>query len=109
MFAAPDPRANQDWGLMTLHILFVREHNRLCNLMKAEYPNWTDEQIFQAVRVILTIKILMIGDAYFEAYFTDMPKNIYGPANPLSIYMQWSGDPLVTPLMTVRIVLLGFY
>jgi len=40
-------------GLATMHTLFVREHNRLCDLIKAEEPNWTDEELYQNARRIL--------------------------------------------------------
>jgi hypothetical protein len=65
--------------------------------MKEQHPEWNDEQIFQAARMILTVKMTMIGNAYFIAYFLDsMPF----PHNPLNIYDQWH-DTNLLPLMTV--------
>ena len=53
METAGDVRALEMPGLATMHTLFVREHNRLCDLIKAEEPNWTDEDLYQNARRIL--------------------------------------------------------
>lgn len=52
-FVAGDVRANENALLSTIHTLFVREHNQLCDEMKTENPNWTDEQIYQRARKIV--------------------------------------------------------
>ena len=52
LFVAGDVRANEQPLLIALHTLFVREHNRLCDELKREYPDWTDEQLFQHARRI---------------------------------------------------------
>ncbi|NP_001258093.1 prostaglandin G/H synthase 1 isoform 3 precursor [Homo sapiens] len=49
-------------GLMLYATLWLREHNRVCDLLKAEHPTWGDEQLFQTTRLILigeTIKIVI--------------------------------------------------
>ncbi|XP_013368748.1 PREDICTED: prostaglandin G/H synthase 1 isoform X2 [Chinchilla lanigera] len=49
-------------GLMLYATLWLREHNRVCDLLKAEHPTWEDEQLFQTTRLILigeTIKIVI--------------------------------------------------
>uniref|UniRef100_A0A8C9JIZ7 Prostaglandin G/H synthase 1 n=1 Tax=Panthera tigris altaica TaxID=74533 RepID=A0A8C9JIZ7_PANTA len=49
-------------GLMLYATLWLREHNRVCDLLKAEHPTWGDEQLFQTARLILigeTIKIVV--------------------------------------------------
>uniref|UniRef100_A0A8D1T2J1 Prostaglandin G/H synthase 1 n=1 Tax=Sus scrofa TaxID=9823 RepID=A0A8D1T2J1_PIG len=49
-------------GLMLYATLWLREHNRVCDLLKAEHPTWDDEQLFQTARLILigeTIKIVI--------------------------------------------------
>ncbi|KAL6471599.1 hypothetical protein MHYP_G00202490 [Metynnis hypsauchen] len=49
-------------GLMMYATLWLREHNRVCDVMKQEHPDWDDERIFQTTRLILigeTIKIVI--------------------------------------------------
>ncbi|EGV97362.1 Prostaglandin G/H synthase 1 [Cricetulus griseus] len=49
-------------GLMVISTIWVREHNRVCDLLKEEHPTWDDEQLFQTTRLILigeTIKIII--------------------------------------------------
>lgn len=41
-------------GLMMYATLWLREHNRVCDLLKGEHPTWADEQLFQTARLILT-------------------------------------------------------
>lgn len=47
-----DGRAGENYGLMAIQVLFLREHNRLARQFKAKHPYWTDEQLFQAARRI---------------------------------------------------------
>lgn len=50
LFVAGDIRANENPLLMTFHTLFVREHNRRADIIKAENPDWSDEEIYQLAR-----------------------------------------------------------
>jgi len=59
VFALGDWRSNQDWLLMTYHILFLREHNRLCDILKEQHPTWDDEKLFQTARVAVTMKFMV--------------------------------------------------
>lgn len=49
-FVAGDVRANEQVVLTALHVLFVREHNRLCSEFKKSHPNWNDERLYQTAR-----------------------------------------------------------
>lgn len=40
-------------GLMMYAILWFREHNRVCDILMKEHPEWDDEQLFQTTRLIL--------------------------------------------------------
>ena len=40
-------------GLNSMHTLMVREHNRLCDMIKFLEPNFTDEDIYQNAKRIL--------------------------------------------------------
>ena len=52
LFVAGDVRANVNSVLVSMHTLFVREHNRLADLLDDTHPEWNDEQIFQRARAI---------------------------------------------------------
>jgi len=52
-FVAGDARANENVLLTSMHTLFMREHNRLCDELKLEYPNAGDEQLFQKARTMI--------------------------------------------------------
>ena len=49
-FVAGDVRANENALLLAFHTLFVREHNRLCDELVLEHPDWNDEQLYQYAR-----------------------------------------------------------
>jgi peroxidase len=59
-FLAGDVRANEQLGLLAVHTLFVREHNRLARLYKQRYPRWTDEQIYQKARQIVGAQMQVV-------------------------------------------------
>lgn len=52
-FVAGDVRANENPLLLILHLLFVREHNRQCDLLQAQHPDWGDEELYQHARKIV--------------------------------------------------------
>src|SRR5262249_31608997 len=50
LFAAGDRRANENDQLISMQTLFVREHNRLANVLRPRQPTWNDEQLYQEAR-----------------------------------------------------------
>lgn len=40
-------------GLSMYATLWLREHNRVCDILKKEHPTWEDEQLFQTTRLII--------------------------------------------------------
>ncbi|XP_077463497.1 prostaglandin G/H synthase 2 [Stigmatopora argus] len=49
-------------GLMMYATIWLREHNRVCDVLKQTHPYWDDERLFQTSRLILigeTIKIVI--------------------------------------------------
>lgn len=63
-FVTGDVRANENPLLLSLHTLFVREHNRLCDQLAERYPNWKDEQLYQRARKMVGAYIQSI--TYYE-------------------------------------------
>ncbi len=50
VYVVGDVRGNENVLLLSFHTLFVREHNRLCEVVAAKNPDWDDEQIYQYAR-----------------------------------------------------------
>ncbi|XP_062872317.1 prostaglandin G/H synthase 2a [Trichomycterus rosablanca] len=49
-------------GLMMYATIWLREHNRVCDVLRQEHPDWDDERLFQTARLVLigeTIKIVI--------------------------------------------------
>ena len=61
-FAAGDPRAAEHPGLTSLHTLFVREHNQICNRLISQGLT-NDEEIYQRARreVIAELQAITYG------------------------------------------------
>jgi len=53
LFVAGDVRANENPLLTSIHTLFVREHNRQCDLLSSKNPDWSDEKVYQYARKII--------------------------------------------------------
>lgn len=49
-FVAGDPRVNENPLLIAFHTLFVREHNRICDELAREHPDWDDELLYLQTR-----------------------------------------------------------
>ncbi|KAG7490925.1 prostaglandin G/H synthase 1-like [Solea senegalensis] len=47
-------------GLTVYATIWLREHNRVCDVLKAEHPTWDDEQLFQTSRLIIIGEIINI-------------------------------------------------
>ncbi|MEO0733577.1 MAG: peroxidase family protein [Bacteroidota bacterium] len=75
LFVAGDIRANENPLLATFHTLFVREHNRQCDLLKNAHPDWDDEQLYQHARKIVGGLIQSITyDEWLPAMGVDIPE-----------------------------------
>ena len=44
-------------GLFLYNTIFLREHNRICDMMKKEHPQWDDERLFQTAKLIVLGKL----------------------------------------------------
>ncbi|MCB0597283.1 MAG: T9SS type A sorting domain-containing protein [Lewinellaceae bacterium] len=53
VFVAGDVRANENPLLLGFHAIFLREHNRQCDVLALQHPDWTDEELYQHARKIV--------------------------------------------------------
>jgi prostaglandin-endoperoxide synthase 2 len=60
LFAMGVERANVQIGYVMLNTLCIREHNRICDVLSKNYPQWDDERLFQTARNILMVIVLNI-------------------------------------------------
>lgn len=51
-FVAGDIRCNEHPVLTTIHTIFLREHNLIVDELKADFPTWNDEELFQNARAV---------------------------------------------------------
>jgi hypothetical protein len=51
-YLLPDMRSNSQPLLVIFQIFFLREHNRIARILRKNYPNLTDEDLFQESRKI---------------------------------------------------------
>ncbi|CAK9297511.1 unnamed protein product [Gordionus sp. m RMFG-2023] len=52
-FGAGDKRTNENSLLMSVHTIFMREHNRIAESLENMNPHWNDEKIYQEARKIV--------------------------------------------------------
>lgn len=52
-FTAGDIRVNEQVGLLAMHTIFMREHNRIAKFFNEINPHWTGEQVYQESRKIV--------------------------------------------------------
>lgn len=50
LYVCGDIRANENILLTSMHTIFIREHNRIADQLKAKYPGLSDEQLYQGAR-----------------------------------------------------------
>lgn len=47
------PLLNMNPMLFVMSTLWIREHNRVCNMLIKKWPTWTDSQIYNTARRII--------------------------------------------------------
>ncbi|MGY1804170.1 peroxidase family protein [Blastococcus sp. SYSU D00922] len=84
---ALDPTRVPGWwtGLGMLATLFVREHNAVCDRLRAEYPHWDDEELFQRARLVVAALLAKIHTAEWT------PAIISHPTTAFALRANWFG------------------
>src|SRR5262249_46707145 len=57
LFMAGDVRANENIELTSVHTLFLREHNRIADMIHNSLPFLSDEAIYQTARAIVIAEV----------------------------------------------------
>jgi hypothetical protein len=80
---------NESWwlGLSGMHTLFAREHNAVCDELRAHYPGWSDERVYQTARLIVSALIAKIHTVEWT------PAILGTKALDLGMHANWSGPP----------------
>lgn len=72
-------------GLSMLHGLFISEHNAICDRLKLENPQWSDEKLFQTARLVNAALMSKI-------HTTDWTPGVLShPTTAAALRINWSG------------------
>ena len=72
-------------GLSMLHVLFVMEHNAICDRLKQAYADWSDERLFQRARLINAALMAKIHTVEWT------PAILPHPTTAAALRINWSG------------------
>jgi hypothetical protein len=72
-------------GLLMMQLLFAREHNAICEHLKASYPQLDDEQLFQRARLVNAALLAKIHTAEWT------PAVISHPTTVTALRANWFG------------------
>ncbi|KAJ8402961.1 hypothetical protein AAFF_G00362750 [Aldrovandia affinis] len=93
-FQAGDSRANEHLGMIALHTLFLREHNRLAHELHFINPHWGPNTLYQEARKILgAIHQVLTWEQYLPRVLGES-----GHVHLLPLYRGYSAD--VDPSIT---------
>ncbi|KAG7522765.1 eosinophil peroxidase-like [Solea senegalensis] len=72
-FQAGDSRANEHLGMIALHTLFLREHNRLVDELHLLNPHWSPDTLYQEARKIIgAVHQILTWDHYLPQVLGDV-------------------------------------
>jgi hypothetical protein len=82
-----DPRLVPGWwlGLQVMLNLFSLEHNAVCERLVAEYPQWSDERLFQQARLVVSALLAKIHTVEWT------PAVISHPTTEIAMRANWFG------------------
>ena len=82
-----DGRVNEFVGLTTQHLLWMREHNRVEEILNGMNPHWDGEKLYQETRRIVTAMWqhmiyaewlpILLGPKIIERYGLNLEKGTY--------------------------------
>ena len=72
-------------GLGLLHTLFMLEHNAICERLRREHPDWTDDRIYDKARLINAALMAKIHTTEWT------PAIIAHPTTRYALRVSWSG------------------
>ena len=72
-------------GLSMLHTLFVKEHNAICDYLKASHPTWDDEKLFLTARLVNSALMAKIHTVEWT------PGILATPVLKQAMYSNWYG------------------
>ncbi len=72
-------------GLLILQTVFTLEHNAVCDRLRAAYPDWSDERIFQRARLVVAALIAKIHTVEWT------PAVINHPTTVTAMRANWFG------------------
>jgi len=77
-FFSGDSRVNENPGLTLMHVLFLREHNRVAAELERLNPRWNDERLYQEARRIIIAELqhvtyneflpVVLGESVLDKY-----------------------------------------
>jgi hypothetical protein len=65
-------------GLNMMSTVFIREHNAVADALKAAYPQWTDEDLYQRARLVIAALIAKIHTVEWTPAIIAHPTTIIG-------------------------------
>jgi hypothetical protein len=80
---------SESWwlGLSGLHTLFAREHNLLCDELRANYRGWSDDRVYHTARLIVSALIAKIHTIEWT------PAILATRTLEIGMNSNWSGPP----------------
>ncbi|MFI5660382.1 peroxidase family protein [Streptomyces sp. NPDC051684] len=74
-------------GLSSMHTLFAREHNAVCDALRAEYPSMSEERIYHTARLVVSALIAKIHTVEWT------PAILATKAIDIGLRTNWEGPP----------------
>lgn len=72
-------------GMGLLHTLFVQEHNLVCDHLKQQHPDWSDDQLFDHARLIVAAITAKIHTVEWT------PAILPHPVTKIALHANWWG------------------